>query len=170
VRAYKRVRGESLVVAIEPEPSNAWHLAINLNINKCKNVKVIKAACSDKDGYDFLHLHGFTGHSIILHSKKKILVRTIRLDTLTSALKQLSDISKYNTLIIKINAEGAELNILRGAVKTLKCCYAVIVATHHYPNQDSDVGMFLRKFGFTTKIICIRDNRLVLGVKSYAKS
>jgi hypothetical protein len=63
VRACRKSQEKGLVVAIEPEPSNAWHLVINLSINKCKNVKVMRAACSDRDGYDFLYLHGFTGHS-----------------------------------------------------------------------------------------------------------
>jgi|GEM_PF-3048049 len=53
VRAYKRIAGKSLIIAIEPEPRNMQYLCINLNINKCRSVKVIRAACGDKDGYGF---------------------------------------------------------------------------------------------------------------------
>jgi len=43
VRACRKIKGKGLVVAIEPEPSNLQYLVINLSINKCKNVKVIRA-------------------------------------------------------------------------------------------------------------------------------
>jgi FkbM family methyltransferase len=166
VRACRKIAGKGLVVAIEPEPINAWHLVINLSINKCKNVKVmVRVACSDSDGYDFLYLHGFTGHSIVLHSKERIPVRTLRLDTLTSILKRFSsDIKIY----IKMNAEGAELKILRGATETLRHCDGIVVAAHHYPHQARDVGVFLRKMGFVTKVIEVKGNKLVIGLKPSA--
>jgi FkbM family methyltransferase len=162
VRAAKRMAGKGLVIAIEPEPRNAQYLVVNLNVNKCRNVKVIRAACSDKDGYGFLYLHDFTSHSMYVHSKRKILVRLYRLDTLAFA-KQFSNTSKY---FIKINAEGAELDILRGAVKTLRHCYAIIVGAHHYLQQPHDVGKFLRENGFIIKIIKVKGNVLVIGTKS----
>jgi FkbM family methyltransferase len=164
VRASRKIAGKGLVIAIEPEPSNAWHLVINLSVNKCKNVKVIRAACSDRDGYDFLYLHGFTGHSIVLHSKERIPVRTLCLDTLTSTLKRLS--GSDLKISIKMNAEGAELRILRGATETLRYCNVIVVAAHHYPHQARDVGVFLRKMGFITKVIEEKGNRLVIGLRA----
>lgn len=142
VRACRKIKGKGLVVAIEPEPSNLWYLVINLSINKCKNVKIIRAACSDSDGYDYLYLHGFTGHSIVIHSKERIPVRTLRLDTLSSKLKCfLSD----KNVSIKMNAEGAELRILQGATETLRYCNVIVIAAHHYPHQARDVGIFLKE-------------------------
>jgi FkbM family methyltransferase len=164
VRACRKSQEKGLVVAIEPEPSNAWHLVINLSINKCKNVKVMRAARSDRDGYDFLYLHGFTGHSIVLHSKEKIPVRTLCLDTLTSILKRLS--GSDLKILIKMNAEGAELRILRGATETLRYCNIIVVAAHHYPHQARDVGVFLRKMGFITKVIEVKGARFVIGLRA----
>jgi len=89
-------------------------------------------------------------------------VRVLRLDTLDFA-KQFSSIFKC---FIKINAEGAELDVLRGAIKTLSYCYAIIVAAYHYPQQPRDVGKFLREIGFIIKIIKVKDNVLVIGTKS----
>jgi FkbM family methyltransferase len=161
----QKIKGKGLVVAIEPEPSNAWHLVINLSINKCKNVKIIRAACSDSDGYDYLYLHGFTGHSIVIHSKERIPVRTLRLDTLSSKLKCfLSD--KDKNVSIKMNAEGAELRILRGATETLRYCNVIVIAAHHYPHQARDVGVFLRKMGFITKVIEAKGDRFVVGLRA----
>lgn len=164
VRACRKIAGKGLVVAIEPEPSNVQYLMINLSINKCKNVKVIRAGCSNIDGYDFLYLHGFTGHSLVLYSKKRIPVRTLRLDTLVSILKRfLSDLKEIS---IKINAEGAELRILKGGSETLrKYCSTIIVAAHHYPSQAREVGVFLREKGFIVKVIEIKGNRLVIGLR-----
>jgi len=85
------------------------------------------------------------------------------LDTLSSKLKQfLSD----KNISIKMNAEGAELKILRGATEILRHCSAIVVAAHHYPHQARDVRVFLRKTGFITKVIEVKDNRLVIGLRA----
>jgi FkbM family methyltransferase len=106
------------VVAIEPQPQNLYCLYANLNNNNCQNAEVFPLGLSNKPG--LLTLYGASGPSASLVSgwagysnnfKSVIPVNT--LDTL------LGDRFLGKKLFIKIDVEGAEYNVLRGALKTL---------------------------------------------------
>lgn len=116
IRASRKVGKEGYVIAVEPELRNVEYLAINCALNGAGNVRILKVACGRKNGYAHLYLHDFTGHSIKIPSGKSILTKVVSLDTLMSVFGRPSR-SEY---IIKINAEGAELDILQGSAKTLR--------------------------------------------------
>ncbi len=61
---------------------------------------------------------------------------------------------------LKINAEGAELNIL----KRLSCwekVSKVAIAAHHYAEEAEEIQNFLRRVGFKTLIVHLKNNTLV---------
>jgi FkbM family methyltransferase len=106
------------VVAIEPQPQNLCCLYANLNNNNWQNTEVFPLGLSNKP--DLLMLYGASGPSASLVSgwagysnrfKRVIPVNT--LDTL------LGDRFLDKKLFIKIDVEGAEYDVLRGALKTI---------------------------------------------------
>jgi FkbM family methyltransferase len=112
------------VIAIEPEKNNFEILKKNIGLNKLSNVILKNLACSDKVGKIYFYIDGFSsgGHSI--KPKKgfrKIYVKTSRVDRILAELK----IKRVD--LIKIDVEGAEAEVLKGAIKTLKKYHPKII-------------------------------------------
>ena len=106
------------VVAIEPQPQNLYCLYANLNNNNWQNTEVFPLGLSNKP--DLLILYGASGPSASLVSGwagySKRFKRVIPVNTLDTLL---GDRFLGKKLFIKIDVEGAEYNVLRGALKTL---------------------------------------------------
>lgn len=114
IKASEAVGEKGLVVAIEPDPNNLALLKKNIRINGCNNVIVIGKAAGSSKGKAKLYLHAISwGHS--LYGKRPDFVE-VEVDTLDNIASQLK-LKKIG--FIKINAEGAELEVLRGAEKIM---------------------------------------------------
>lgn len=73
--------------------------------------------------------------------------RTVTIDTLAARLIPAGPIA-----LLKIDAENAELDILRGAVRTLPRVRAVIAACYHATGEVRRVRSFLVRQGYTTTV------------------
>jgi FkbM family methyltransferase len=114
----KLLQGKGKVIAVEPEPNNFEILKKNIQLNKLDNVIPLDYALFSKNSFIDFYTEEIGGglHSIVqkeVHTKK---IR-VRARTLDSLLKELK-IKKVD--LIKIDAENAEVEILRGAKKTLE--------------------------------------------------
>lgn len=125
VCASKATNG--IVIAIEPNPYHFELLKKGVEANNLKNVILINKALTNKEGKsDFYmgdkHLEGSTLfkdkmiQEIGNQSYKKIEIKTITLD------KLLADLKISHIDILKIDSEGAEVKILKGAMRTLINC------------------------------------------------
>ena len=111
------------VVAVEPEPSNFKALERNIQLNKLgKKVIPLNVAVSDKNGRLKLYLedlYGGGGHSTIKGWEKSencVDVESMTLDNIVKLCRlKTSDIK-----LLKIDVEGAEFNVLKGASEVLK--------------------------------------------------
>lgn len=79
----------------------------------------------------------------------KIILKTITLDDLI--LKKKIDIKKFNHWVIDV--QGAELEVLKGSIESIKFCNSITVevSTENFYEQGSkfnDVKEFLNKFNF----------------------
>ncbi len=135
------------IIGIEPYPSSFKLLKKNVGHNKYKNVITINKAISDKIGKAKLYLSPtIIAHStVFFRSLNSIEVETTTLDKLLKDLDLKPD-------FIKIDAEGAELNVLSGANKTLKQNPAIAIAAYHTPLQPHEITRFLLKRGFEVQI------------------
>jgi len=115
---------EGRVIAIEPESKNFEILKKNIRLNGLKNVIAINKGCFSRRGKLTFYLDdGIGGHSFINKDIGHKHVK-INVDTLDNILKKLK-IKRVD--LIKIDVEGAEADVLKGAMKTLKSSHPKIV-------------------------------------------
>jgi FkbM family methyltransferase len=150
VKAAGQIGEQGKVVAVEPNAENFNLLSVNREINKLTNVVTVNAAISDYDGK--ASLYSRTGHSggfsiVEQHSQSSVSVEVFTLDDLLSQL----GINRIDFL--KIDAEGAELQIIKGGSKVLSESDAKIVVAAYHPEDDpQEITRVLESFGFKTKI------------------
>ena len=116
--ASKRVGLSGKVFSIEPDPVNFEILGKNIRINHLENVVALNYAAYSEEGDKKLYLHnaqfGFTKYDTLMpyfarEHEKFVMVKTNTLDNLLSQ-NNASDV-KW----IKIDVEGAEFEVLKGA-------------------------------------------------------
>lgn len=93
---------EGSVLAVEPAAGNVAYLERHLALNRIHNVEVLQAAASDRDGVG-LFMSGGTSYTGALSDRGQR-VETVRLDSPKLPMPDL----------IKIDVEGAELQVLAG--------------------------------------------------------
>lgn len=106
------------VLAVEPQPQNLECLYANLSNNNWQKTDVFPIGLSNEP--DLLILYGASGPSASLVSGwagySSSFKRVIPVNTLDTLLANRFEGKK---IFIKIDVEGAEYNVLRGALKTL---------------------------------------------------
>jgi FkbM family methyltransferase len=151
ILAAEKVGESGKVIAIEPEPKNYGQLLENIKLNNFQNVISKNIALADHKGFGRLYLSSFLdGHSLTAQEDKNSYIE-VPINTIDELLKELN-LEKVD--IIKIDAEGVEIPILKGAEKTLKANpnVKIIAASYHYPLEVKEVCQFLNDRGFKTKV------------------
>lgn len=122
------VNKEIKVLAFEPNPGIRKSLDENIRINEVEgNIQVLEFALSNFTGISNFSVPAFTGSGggslINLHpeegSPSEFSVHVERLDNLSAATSGVD--------LIKIDVEGAEFQLVQGAIQTLKSSRATIV-------------------------------------------
>jgi FkbM family methyltransferase len=117
--AARAVGERGTIVAIEPNPINGAHFARHMELNQIKSVRLLAAAASDTVG-SATFSHGPNSYEGRLQPQGQLAVETIRLDDIQPAPS-----------VMKIDVEGHEVNVLRGAEHILdRNRPTVFVATH----------------------------------------
>jgi tRNA (mo5U34)-methyltransferase len=118
--ASKCVGGQGCVIAIEPSPRECARLQRHLRINRASNVTLAACAAGEDPGEaDLYVVDGFNDWCNSLRPPataepvRRVRVQVRRLDDILSEL----DIAKVD--FMKLDAEGAELSVLYGALKLL---------------------------------------------------
>jgi FkbM family methyltransferase len=138
--ASKLVGDRGKVYAFEPLPRNIFYLKKHISLNKLKNVEIIEAAVSDKEGEEnFLEGDSYTSK---LDSRGSFTVKTISLDNLIKNKKILPP------NVIKIDVEGAELKVLLGAKDIIEKYKPVIFIALDNPNTKEKVIQMIKNFGY----------------------
>jgi FkbM family methyltransferase len=111
-----RVGGAGRVFAFEPEGSNADLLERNVALNELKNVKVFRCALSERTGTSALvkSATNMGDHRIAAGSTGL----TVPVDTLDHLVAS-GGVDLARARIVKIDTQGAEAMVLRGAQHTL---------------------------------------------------
>lgn len=150
VHMAKSVSQTGKVLAIEMMPDTAIQLKKNLKHNMLEWVEVIELALSEKSGQKIFAevAEGFFGQASISEDRvisgaKKVEVSTTTLDDLTADIEQIA--------VIKMDLEGAEMQALQGAKKTLEKTKAIVFES--WESDGGDVVGLLRANGFDISTI-----------------
>jgi FkbM family methyltransferase len=118
--AAEKLNTSGRVYSFEADPAIFRYLKSNVEINDYQNVIANKLAVASKSGtasfYSSRRYHGGTG-SLIQNTEshqEPIIVRTVSLDDYVKG----ANLDRLD--LIKIDVEGAELDVLKGAIETLK--------------------------------------------------
>lgn len=140
IEVASRVKDVS-VISFEPQPRLALAIAISAELNKLDNVKVYEAMLGSKEGTARLYIPSHTIHASAAAREPNTREITCRLKNLDREI-DAGRISPPN--VIKIDVEGAELDVFRGAENLIRKGTPCIVF-------EADSNM--RRFGYGRKDI-----------------
>ena len=145
---YYSVRYSNLckqIFSFEPVSNTYKILKKNIKRNSICNVISLKIGLSDINEIRTINLYNSCGNNSLFerkvpidHSLKKIGIETIELKNLDN-LVQIGKIPIPN--IIKIDVEGAELKVLKGAKKTISH-YRPTILLEYSENTSNDAGYY----------------------------
>jgi FkbM family methyltransferase len=156
--AARRVTQSGRVISIEPEPRNCAQLKTNLKINGLTNALVFELALSDQRGEMDFFIRGpeagFTNRGVHSFYEHDDWLNPLKITTRVALLDDLLQ-DEASVDVIKMDIEGAELNALKGAVRTLSRFDPLIfleaneICTRYFGHSTADVKAWLLEQGFS---------------------
>lgn len=148
--ASRLVGPQGRVLAFEPHPENCRWIRRSIAKNEYRNIDLYELALSDANGVAQLHLGEKSGFHTLLAGKPQrekgtIEVQTRRLDDLLEEVRFERPIDA-----IKIDVEGADMHVLRGARETISRNRGIVVFFDVHPNlgvNPKEVCDYLRGLG-----------------------
>jgi FkbM family methyltransferase len=151
VIAARRVTDRGCVVAFEPRPDNASRIRHNVALNQFRHVKVLELALGDKDGEASFSLGadanrgGLTDVHVEPGSGGMIRVRTATIDKLVGE----AEIPPPD--VIKMDIEGAEIEALLGAKRTVLTHRPALLIEVH--GRGAKLRATLDHFGYVARVL-----------------
>ena len=128
------------VFAFEPSPPNILRLKKHVRINHCDNITVLELALSDHEGTARFDNQAGSG-TAHLSPDGALEVKTTSLDAASAHLPA--------PRVLKIDCEGAEVEVLKGGEKTIRSAQpAIFLSTHGEAIQQACFTL-LRGWGYT---------------------
>ena len=153
IKQASRLMFKGTILAIEPEQDNFLKLRKNIMLNKFKDkIIALPVACGEKNEIGKLYLEEPTQGSGV-HSMKVQRpfftqhVPVYTLDYLVETLKL------PKVTLMKIDVEGVELDVLRGAAEILKRDKPKIIFEAWQPIEGFAIAEYLKQFGYHTEMI-----------------
>jgi FkbM family methyltransferase len=166
ILAARRTGSGGEVAAFEPLPRNVEFLRRHVHLNKLSNVTVVQAAVAESDGSSGFSISEsfFEGY---LDERGPVQVQTVSLDTFVEA----GNARLPN--VIKIDVEGAELEVLKGARRVLTSARPIIFVATHGQDVHRACCSFLSSMGYSVAPIdtdMIDASREVLAIPAGGQS
>lgn len=157
LKTAKRIPDQGRVVAIEPFPYNYKRLLENIRLNRLNNFITLDIALGDVNGVVPLWLPPSNEENTGLASTMlKISNHSIQVPvkTLTEVMKELN-IESID--LLKCDAEGAELAILKGLGENIGKVKSLAIASEHFPKEAKEISEYLGSKGFRVRVESIGD-------------
>jgi FkbM family methyltransferase len=141
----KIVREVARVVAVEPDPTNFKFLAYNTISNGLeRKVTLMNLSLGDHEGSIFLDRGGYGfGRSRTVANDTGYAVKLKTLDNIVKA------IGVRHVELIKIDTEGNELEVLKGAEETLEVYQPdILLASYHFYREWTILADYLKDHGY----------------------
>lgn len=128
------------VAAFEPDPENVRDLAAHVRINRLENVTVVAGAVGRESGSARLELGPGSGRGR-LSKEGTVEVRTVSLDDFVVE-------TGLRPRLVKIDVEGAEMPVLRGARTLLETVRPALVLSTHGKGRRERCVEYLTPLGY----------------------
>jgi FkbM family methyltransferase len=147
----KVARNVKKVISIEPDPYNLIYLKANVNCNALgEQVTIVPVALGEENTSSYLKCDYMHGRSRLTDQKTNTIVTVKSLDNLIGEL----EINKVD--LIKVDVEGHELEVLKGASKTLqKYSPDLVIASYHYDKEYLHLASRLKLEGYCSFLYSI---------------
>ncbi len=120
---------EMKVYSFEPNPENIKALKRNLDINNL-TLDIIQCALGSSEGKAYLSQNG-------------AISRINASDGIEVPVRTLDSFNLQRVDLLKVDVEGYELEVFRGAIETLKRCHpAIVVEMHHWIGAEKEAAIF----------------------------
>lgn len=149
ILASQMVGQKGRVIAIEPQPESFQMLNSNIKLNKLSNVKTLNyAVYSNETKLKLYNTYSVLPERAVKNTSE---YSEIKANTLDNLLFQIGNIDEVNW--IKIDVEGAELEVLKGATNMLfkSKDLTILIEVHNLENNKNlyeDVMTLLKQFNF----------------------
>jgi FkbM family methyltransferase len=151
------------VISIEPGPANFKCLSKNIEQFECSNISIFqRPVYSEKKEMKFNLSSDPTDNSLLMPDSNKIKTTT----TVTTTIDILTDDLGIDEVdLLKMDAEGAEPEVLRGA-KNTKIKYVSIDCSAERDGESSfsEVNSILKQTGYQTKYVCEDGSEVIYGI------
>jgi FkbM family methyltransferase len=164
VTEYRRLFPDGKIYAFEPFPES--FLTLKRSFSEDNNITPLELALSDHSGETILFSNNVAGTNSLLKTDERAerywsdIVRTkdsvpVKIETLTNFCSSYS-IEKID--ILKIDVQGNELNVLRGALdllerKTIDLLYFELIIAPTYENQPRMDEYFSFLYGLRYRVV-----------------
>ncbi len=136
--ACKAVGSEGRVVAVEPNPRLVELLDKTLRFNRLSDlVTVVPCAIGGSKRKTSLHIASISGHSSIFPISNQTSAASVDVNTLAELLKETDDVPR----IIKVDAEGAEYEILKSLVEKTQLLQTTDLILEFGPSHLARIGV-----------------------------
>jgi len=158
LKASKLVGTDGIALAFEPEPQNFIFLQRNVALNNATNAQIFNTAVSSGNGILQLCIHPTNtgGHSTqyATGGHAQIPVPSVTLDYL------IQEFSIKNVDLLKLDVEGHELEVLRGAGRFLEICRHIAMETHERLGgpTNNQITRILETHGFNTELVSYNED------------
>lgn len=137
--AARLVGPRGWVVAFEPSPALAGLIRYHKRMNHASAIRIQQVAVSDSPGVNDFFLHN-GGTSSVNSLSKDAVIREApfaspidKVQVKTRSLDEYCESTKRIPQVIKIDVEGAELSVLRGALRVLRQFKPTLLLAVHPP-------------------------------------
>jgi FkbM family methyltransferase len=139
--ASKRVGRSGMVIAFEPSPRESKRLKRHIQVNKCRNVRIESVALGASRGQANLFL--VQGSEDYCNSLRPPAVQA-QTESISVPITTLDDFlvkANVGTVhFVKLDVEGAELDVLRGAVELLQATPRPVLMVEVYDVRTEPWG------------------------------
>lgn len=139
--AARCLAGTGKVYAVEPWPDNFSELTANIQLNNFSNVVPIQAALSSTPGLLHMQPGADSGAHQLSHSTSPVEARVTTVDEIARSGEGSLD-------LVLLDVEGAELDVLRGAVETIAKSKPAFVIEFHGEGERQKLQDWLEDKGY----------------------
>jgi FkbM family methyltransferase len=119
------------IICFEPTPGTYSILKETLRLNHCDNVTAMQAAVSEKEGSATFYVSSTAGCNSNSLIKNQWGGNPVGYDVKLVTIDGVVTENNFKPSLIKIDAEGAELDVLKGGVQTFKEYKPVLILGLH---------------------------------------